>query len=205
LREVDLLGYRRFWLAYPRSHQQTTANTFRLQLLSAFRIARLAAFRYHSVRRVKMAEYDPNRLPEAGQVQEPICPLCLEHNPIGEELCRRCRTPLVTITGPTLEEDDDVYRKPVALIGTWLISGPIAAVSVGLLIWGVATAFTQPISTFGLLDLFGVIIFFGLFAVFATFSCTALFRATRTFIRHRTERPRGFQPIMSDQSSDNPS
>ena len=152
-----------------------------------------------------MAEYDPNRLPEAGQVQEPICPLCLEHNPIGEELCRHCRTPLVTITGPALEEDDDVYRKPVALIGTWLISGPIAAVSVGLLIWGVVTAFTQPISTFGLLDLFGAIIFFGLFAVFATFSCTALFRATRTFIRHRTERPRGFQPIMSDQSSDNPS
>lgn len=150
-----------------------------------------------------MAEYDPYRSHESNQVQEPICPLCLEHNPIGEERCCRCRTPLVAISESGFKNDDDVFRKPVALIGAWLISGPVAAVSIGLLIWAIVTAFIQPISPLSLFDFIGVIIFLALFGSLAALSCTSLFRATRTFVRGRTRGPRGFEPIMPDQSSDN--
>ena len=155
-----------------------------------------------------MAEYDPNRLPGAGQVQEPICSLCLEHNPIGQEVCRRCRTPLVTITGPKFDVDPEVYRKPVALIGTWLMGGLPAAMCIGMIIWSIRSTVIQAVGSRDLLTLLGIAVFIIFLGCVTVAFCMPLFRATRTFILHRRRpRPprRAFEPIMSDQSNDRPS
>ena len=150
-----------------------------------------------------MTERNRISAPAVQPVEEPICPLCLEHNPIGEELCRRCRTPLVQITGPKFEPEGDgeAYRKPIVLIGTWLINLPMAATGLGLLICAAIAPFRQP-TTVGMGDCFGMMIVMAISGGMLAIPGTVLFRATRTFVRHRNRRRQGFQPVMADPSDD---
>jgi hypothetical protein len=114
----------------------------------------------------------------------------------------------VTITGPTVERggEGEAYRKPVALVGLWIMNGTIVAGCLAMMIWAIVVLFREGWASLRVLDVLSALLFFAVCSAAAAVFALPLFRATRTFLRHRAHRRRhGFEPTVSDQSSDNPS
>ena len=128
---------------------------------------------------------------------EPVCPHCLAASAAGEHFCRRCGTPLTphAATDPLghVYAEGDAYRKaidhpdkPIVLIGMWLIFGPMALTSVGLLTWFVVALLTGPFGRVDVQAVFGVAVFLVMFGGPAVISWTVLYRVTRNFLRRRS-------------------
>jgi hypothetical protein len=134
---------------------------------------------------------DPEGLPV-------VCPHCFTRNSLRQHFCRRCGTPLtgLAVTDPLgqVYSEGDALRKamdkpdrPIKLIGVWLIWGPTFLGCVGLVVWFIVGAFTDP---FGQVN--GEIILAALFPLgvvaVGLFSGLVLFKTTRNFIRLRRAR-----------------
>lgn len=124
-------------------------------------------------------------------VGEGVCPRCLEPIPLGAHFCNRCSTPLTfhATTGPyesifaegfAYREASSNPRKPIILIGMWLLWGPSFAVSLLMFGISVAACFEQGSLPWILVPLFGS-------GVCVWFTGALLFKTTKNYVRIREE------------------
>jgi hypothetical protein len=87
-----------------------------------------------------------------------------------------------------------------------MMNGTIVAGCLTMMIWAIVTLFQEGWASLRVLDVLSALLFFAICSFAAAVFALPLLRATRTFLRHRAHRRRrGFEPTVSDQSSDNPS
>jgi hypothetical protein len=143
-----------------------------------------------------MSDREPNHITK---VDEPeslpvICPSCLTPNPIGQDFCRKCATPLTSHAEidpiGQIYAQGDVFRKAIdhphnstALIGIWIICGPTAIGLTCMTLWGCYQAFREPLGNFRNAStvLLGLM-FWGVGAILFN---TMVFRVTRNYIRQK--------------------
>jgi hypothetical protein len=124
-------------------------------------------------------------------VGEGLCPRCLEPIPLGANFCNRCSTPLTfhAATGPyesvfaegfAYREAANNPRKPIILIGMWLLWGPGFLVS--LCMFGFALVTCQEAR-----NIFEALAMLLVTGACLWFTATLLFRTTKNYYRIRDE------------------
>jgi hypothetical protein len=153
---------------------------------------------------------DPPAPPDEGAVV--LCPHCLARNTEDRHFCVQCATPLtahaaidplgrIYATGDTYRKAIASPRKPIVVIGMWLLFGP-AALALLLLAASIAITMIEHPGTFdGPMDFFMPLGGLSIFILEGVVSAMILVRLTRS-VRARKKKqnppppPRGFSVVL---------
>jgi hypothetical protein len=126
-----------------------------------------------------------------------ICPSCLTPNSANQHFCQKCGTPLTShaeidpmgqifAQGDVFRKAIDNPRRPIVIVGMWLICGPNAIFLTSLTVWTLTRPFVERFK--GIQDVLTFLFSLAASGCGALIFDLMLYRLTRNFIWRRKQR-----------------